>query len=479
MEKAITTTTTTARIRRRQTGCKSKLYSGNSSTLICPVCLFVLFLFALLLPRLCYGFDIAMAQPHLQIFNSIQSKNNNKDSQFLYFQLLPVELRLKIWRHSLQRERIIKVSFVEQKPLTTDAAPKFDGTTVRHCAIVDGRQVLSKLLRVNHESRQETLMFYRVHFPCILRRSSTNKEELEETARLDTFYFNPEYDFLQIQTGFRAEQSLMDFLYHLKNTYDPHHIGLLNFAIGGINALKATDLCSINPLDVDAELRESFIQTLTQLQEVFFVEKVAAGRQILGYLSGLPCSKVIFNRSMPISTTTPTFDRLSRDPRPIAGDLEHAYIGEGPLRMLCIWQQLLRRWDISPTRTSYQFLLSFNPPFDPFEVHDLQSANKWVQKEDYEWTGKWQIDDSVDGIWATHKLKDGSICKHPITALYGKNINEDLEKAVKPAFGFWMFPIADAFGDVPSTNDELDRVSSKQFVNVSKIWPRLGLMSLS
>lgn len=415
------------------------------------------------------------SQPHLQIFNSIQS-TNNEDSHFVHFQSLPTELRLKIWRHSLQRERIIKVSF-EQKPPTTDT-PKFDGKTMRHYAIVDGCQVLSKLLRVSQESRHEALSFYRVHIPCKLRGGPTGKEE--ETARSGTFYFNPEYDFLQIQPGIWAEQSLMDFLYHLKNTYDPHHIGLLNLAIGGISALQATDLCSIKPSDVNIGLRESFIQTLTQLQEVFFVESVAAGRQILGALSGIAFNEVIFNRSMPIAATTPTFDRLHQDPRPIAGDLEHAYIGEGPLRMLYIWQQLLKTWNVSPIQTSYQFILTFTPPFSQFEIHDQWSAKQWVQKEDDEWTGRWRIDDNADGIWATRKVSDGSTCKHPIGALYGKYKDEDLEKAVKPAFGFWMFPIAvDVFGKVPSSDDEFDQVSTKQILNMSKHWPGLGLMSLS
>lgn len=62
--------------------------------------------------------------PHLQIFNSIQN-TKNEDSCFLPFQTLPIELRLKIWRHSLERERIIKVSF-ENEPPTADR-PNFDG----------------------------------------------------------------------------------------------------------------------------------------------------------------------------------------------------------------------------------------------------------------------------------------------------------------------------------------------------------------
>ena len=392
----------------------------------------------------------------------------------MHFQSLPTELRLKIWRHSLQRERIIKVSFENKLP--TEDTTKFDGKTVRHSAIVEGCKVLSKLLRVSRESRYEALSFYRVHIPCKLKQGPTRKEE--ETARPGTFYFNTDYDFLQIQPGFWAEQSLLDFLYHLKNTYDPHHIGLLNLAIEKSSALQATDLCFISPSDVDVGLRESFRQTLTQLQEIFLVEAVAAGRQILGAMSGVALNEFILNRSMPIATSTPIFDRLHRDPRPIAEDLEHAYIGEGPLRMLYIWQQLLKTWNVSPIGTKYQFLLTFIPPGGEFKIDDEWSAKQWVLKEDYEWTGKWRIDDNVDGVWATRKLSDGHICQHPIGALYGKYKYEDLEKAVKPAFGFWMFPV-DVFGKVPASDDESENIFTKQIVNMSEHWPGLGLKSLS
>ena len=55
----------------------------------------------------------------------------------------------------------------------------------------------------------------------------------------------------------------------------------------------------------------------------------------------------ISNHSMSIATTTPTSDRLNQDPRSIAGDLKQAYVGEGPLRVLYLWQQLLKTWGLS------------------------------------------------------------------------------------------------------------------------------------
>lgn len=85
------------------------------------------------------------------------------------------------------------------------------------------------------------------------------------------------------------------------------------------------------------------------------------------------------------------------------------------------------------------------------------------------------MDDDVDDIWATRKISDSSECKHIIGALHGNYKDEDLEKAVKPPFGLWMFPVAvDAFGKVPSSDDELDQVFTKQILDMSKHWTGLG-----
>ena len=72
------------------------------------------------------------------------------------------------------------------------------------------------------------------------------------------------------------------------------------------------------------------------------------GRQIVGVLSGLETSETMFNRSLPIMTTSPTFERLARDPRPIAQDLK-ALTGLADLRDVAqFWLQLLRKWRASP-----------------------------------------------------------------------------------------------------------------------------------
>lgn len=127
--------------------------------------------------------------------------------------------------------------------------------------------------------------------------------------------------------------------------------------------------------------------------------------------------------------------------------------------------QALKMGCLPIQRTKYQFILTFTPPFGQFPIYDHESAKGRVQKEDDEWTGRWKVDDNVDGTWATRKISsDSSTCRYPIGALYGKYKNEDLEKAVKPVFGFWMFPVSvddDVSGKLPSSDDELNQVSTK------------------
>ena len=50
----------------------------------------------------------------------------------------------------------------------------------------------------------------------------------------------------------------------------------------------------------------------------------------------------------------------------------------------------------------------------------------------------------------------------PIGALHEKHVNEDLEKAVRPALGFWLFPI-NVFGGFPAEGSVQNRSFGKEF----------------
>ena len=407
------------------------------------------------------------SQPHLQIFNFLQAPST-LNSSFTLFPLLPPEIRLLIWHHSLRRQRIVDVAL---EAYTQSETPYGCTDGKQHRVIVSGHQVLSKLLRVNSEARQAALSFYRVHIPCQFFKP--NREHVPTPV---TFYFNPEYDMLRFIFRSPATDAFIHFLYHLKHTYDPHGTGLLRLAVD-IVSLNDNDLRIFDPSRFENDVRECVVDTLNQLQEVFFIEIVSIGRQILGYMNGINTSDNMFNRSFPILTaTTLTFDRLPRDPRHIAKDLGQLYMGHDPRNMVLVWQDILKKWAAVPSQVEYRLLLAFSPPGQNL-VSDRESADAWLQNEEDEWTGKWRLDDRLEnGNWALRYWGSTDRFSHcQVGALHEKYRNEDLEKAVKPAFGFWLFPL-EALGSI--TVEELDRWNWPELCRMTDQWPELALSDL-
>ncbi|KAL9102614.1 MAG: hypothetical protein Q9163_002258 [Psora crenata] len=402
------------------------------------------------------------SQPHLQILNYVQA-THNEESEFPLFTILPKELRSKIWRYTLQRQRMIHLRLNNRRGQTAIQAgenPESTRNGERYFTVVYGSQLLSKLLLVNRESREEALSFYRVHLPC----------RFAEGARVHgTVYLNPEWDFLHISAEWPAKNTLVDFLYHLKTSHDPRHIGLLNLAVDG-NGLSANGLNRLQSSDLDFEARSAFVETLAQLREVSFISTPRVGRQILGGWSGLGTWETIFNRSFPILPTTPTFELLQRDPRPIAQDLKKV-IGLADLRgVLQLWLQLLRKWRISPSGIEHRFFLAFDPTIAGDRISDRTSAKIWLQKEDDQWNGR-----APDDCFLQNKKVEW-----PIGAQHEKYKNEDLEKAVRPAFGFWLFPV-EALGLINEEGlleEKGSRPTHGPFLNMTDHWPQLALSSL-
>ena len=131
-------------------------------------------------------------QPHLQIFNCLP-KGPAQESKFTFFPLLPPEIRLLVWEYSLQKRRIIDITLHRRalEPSAAKSLPYHNGEL--HSAAVNGYEVLSKLLRVNSESRQVTMLFYRIQIPCVFYDDLDFKE-----SKPGTLYMNPEYDTLRI-----------------------------------------------------------------------------------------------------------------------------------------------------------------------------------------------------------------------------------------------------------------------------------------
>ena len=227
----------------------------------------------------------------------------------------------------------------------------------------------------------------------------------------------------------------------------------------------------IEPEFLPPELREAFAFTLYNLCEVFFVSTPRMGRTVVGPLSGLPTDQTWYNRSFPIKTFLPTFKRYNRDTRLISLDLKRVVTGTAdPRCMPQMFLQLLERWNIQPPKVQYRFLLAYDPANDSGLIYHRADAERFVRFEDDMWNGRYTAQD--------YPLLNN--IKWPVGAQHEDWKDEDLKSAVRPAFGFWLFPI-EALGPlkedgVPEEQGFLFR--AKRILDFTDFPPELCLTNL-
>ncbi|KAI0426699.1 hypothetical protein F5Y09DRAFT_333918 [Xylaria sp. FL1042] len=387
-------------------------------------------------------------QSHLQIFTSHDVAPTYID-EFPLFAALPTELRIEIWQLALKHQRIIKIR-LRNRSITDDllarqgAARPSTRVHERYGVFVNGYQTISKLFRVNKESRDVSRAFFRVHLPCWMVRDSTRTDAMKPGI----LYFNPEHDFLHIgiDTG-----RVVEFLHDLKNVHDPRNVGLLNLATG-INDLTARGgLCTIKPSTLNHRLKTSLTETLLQLRQVFFVQVQFTGRQLFGLGSLGPTDENVINRSFPIETVIPSFSRLSPDPRPIEKYLGKVFVNVDPRRMFIAWRQLLGSFlgvdDVS--QTEHRVLLTHG---SYREIYNYESAKERLQHEQ---------NTLISETGGSSEDVRG----------------ENPEEPVRAAFGFWLFPTT-AFGPLPGP-DDVFRSEPPRFIDFKGYWPDLALSHLS
>lgn len=154
------------------------------------------------------------------------------------------------------------------------------------------------------------------------------------------------------------------------------------------------------------------------------------------------------------------FERLYRDPRPKAQDLKTLTGMAGSRDVIQLWLQLLKQWRIVPLGIEYRFLLTFDPTIAEDQLSDRTSAKTWLQKNDDQWNGR----APDDGFLMGREVK------WPVGAENEKYINEDLKKAVRPVFGFWLFPI-EALGPIDEEGllkDQLSQPRGTAFLNITE-----------
>ncbi|KAI8630374.1 hypothetical protein F5Y19DRAFT_484244 [Xylariaceae sp. FL1651] len=413
---------------------------------------------------------------HLQIINPVINPVSKKPQTFPLFTLLPAEIRLDIWQLSLQRSRFITIElspnndyqnqFQKQQLLykTNNNMGKVMSDKHYHVT-VNGSQLLSKLLRVSSEARQATLQFYRVHIPC--------RFEFGDRQGYGTLFFNPEFDILHIHPG-REIHDFVDFLHDLR-AYDPLDIGLLNLALDHNGVIN---LSGIKMSDLELASRVAFMDTLANLRQVYFLCLENAGRIYLGPRGGIPMvTGFEIHRSRPIMSAIPTFDRIAQDPRDgMTRDLSRVFVGTfDPRQLICRWHLLLDTWQIRHPHKGpdYRFLVANGwgggrMAKKAQKIFDRDSAAEWLRQEDERWAAGQERH-------AAAILRRGG--KLPVES------PEELERAPRPAIGFWLFPI-DALGPIPgpeallNPHDNGFPWASKRVVDMRQYWPELCLASI-
>ncbi|PKS08155.1 hypothetical protein jhhlp_005431 [Lomentospora prolificans] len=399
--------------------------------------------------------------PHLQIINP--SYYRPEDVSFTSFPRLPADLRIAIWHASLERHRLLEVEIAPppedkrtqsgsgRRPYQTKNALGKPVSGRDYEIIVHGLQIHSKLLRVTREARRAALSFYRVHLPCSFQRYPDEYERKVEAM----LYFNPELDFLDL----KGQVSDVVAFSHDVHANDPRNVGLVNVALGP-NTL--TKLRYFGDEITEPPAQAAFIAFLSRVREVIWVAHSLLGRQILPY-HGFDDDKigVRFNHSMPIMGHTPRFELVKRDPRPIGPELKYVLTASSDPRSRRVqWRELLEMWQAHPAQPARErILFAYRASPRSGLIWDVATAHLSLKEEEEGWL-------------RTQKLRRASVRRFakkdpPIEG------PEELSKAVRPAIGFWLFPV-EAAGDMVGYNARMKKVT-----DLSAYWPELALACLT
>lgn len=303
-----------------------------------------------------------------------------------------------------------------------------------------GKGVLSEILHVNREAREEATRFYRVHLPCGFTTVDPDSKHGRSAAVKGILLLNPDYDFVHVKPFCVFYQtSLASFLVWVKTCLDPRRIGIQNLALD----LRCVSLCGNHRdlpqswesrIEVVAE-RRRFVDAIESLQEVFFITTVDSGRLINPRDKyELETDEFIFNRSIPIHTLAPRFTRLPRDPRPIPQDDLRKVVtyNNHPQEVLRHWHVLLECLGSTACQARYSWLLSFDAKGRYVrEIHHSKDAEAFIRREDDDWNER-VLGSSISG-----EVDRNIACGRASPDVRTKT----LDQAPQPAFGFWLFPL--------------------------------------
>lgn len=368
---------------------------------------------------------------HLQMINFTGSQTRH--GTFDRFQQLPAEIRLMVWQNLVDRNRLINVEITALADDTTEDSQPTTTSSKSYALDMELGSTQNVLLSVNRESRSAALKFYRVHLPFYRKAKIGPSDSVMVPMMEQIFYFNPEHDILHL--GFPYDyhhgSSLPKLLQDLRH-HDPDHVGLVNcgidahFLSGLAYAIKGSEGSS----------QDTLLHQISCIQNIYFMSY--CNREVIGVLNCYHERHVgfRFNHSLPIRPSTTIFDFGKPDPRNIDQDLKAILTASvNPQEARIKWHELQQRWPLAFDKpATKQHLIVARDTWDrELVVNGRATAQSFLKSEDQGW------------IEAQHKRPE--IVRFSTNKEPPVEDADELARAVKPAFGFWLFP-AHVLGDV-------------------------------
>lgn len=394
---------------------------------------------------------------HLRIINTVS--DNAKDDCFSKFPELPTEIRLMIWELLINHQRLIDLTVgCSPDPTITNhvfagpgAAEAPPTTATPYYINVRGWPINHPMLYVSRESRTVALDFYRVQLPFYPKLGDKDAPDMQAKR---VFYVNPELDVLNISTHGDSHAALfLSFLDEVQR-YDPKRLGLLNWAadeyfVRGLSSEK--DLLGPN-------IKEALIGHLSRIRQVFLMIncKRSLSVSLMGTLARGDEFAVELNRSMPIRPAVTYFRESNPDSRAIGPDLQRVILNwTRPRELFRFWAWIQQQ---IPCSGRVRLLLAQDAA-DPngAPVDDGHSAQQLVT---YEYR-QWRRLEFTGRKYIARRKGGPPPLERP----------DDPPDAVRPAIGFWLFPVEALRNMVPI----LERY---RLYNASEYHPDLVLAEL-
>ncbi|GKT42441.1 uncharacterized protein ColSpa_02622 [Colletotrichum spaethianum] len=428
-------------------------------------------------------------RPHLELFNPALPPTGH--GSFTVFPQLPAEIRLLIWKHALQRHRMVHVILEKQvkkgngnEAKTAERYSLLNGldrpiSGNHYNVVVVTRHALlpENIMVVNKEARETVLAFYAVRIPCHLKPSVETKSKVRPKRSI--LRLNMDWDYVRVSAE-NAPLLFFDFLHDLR-AYDPQGSGLRHLVIED-NYFRIAEMASPMSANLDTRALAAFRATLTKLKTIWFKNTPPYGRT-LDVLTWMRVN--VFNYGFPVFPTFTFFDPPLPDPRDVSRDLQK--IGgsvcdwrERPLG----WRMMLRKLGIRPED------VEGNPDIDvrmmiamdrEKDIRTRGDAARVLHEEDFNWLRlQWWFrgwdfpqpgggGDRPAGCFAT-----ASGLRPTLPDLDGPEV---LAAAPRPALGFWLFPV-EAFGEISEDKHASLWTRPKGIFDLSSHWPDLAMVDV-